>query len=125
MLKVIVFLLIAGIAGVMGFMAWRGECASGYVFATVDECAAQGSFRPEACREMFTMAAETVGHAATVFPTEQACRDQFEVCIPHKMVSGFTPVPAAYCVSRVRSRMMPPEPIYRRINTTPVRSGTS
>jgi uncharacterized protein YgiB involved in biofilm formation len=119
-LKVVVVLLIAGVAGVMAFTAWRGECASGFVFATVDECIAHGYFKPDACRNIIVLGAEAVRHSSTVFTREQDCRDKFDSCIPHETASGFTPVPVGYCVSRTRSSMMAPEPVYRRINAAQV-----
>jgi uncharacterized protein YgiB involved in biofilm formation len=121
-LKVVVVLLIAGVVGVMVFMAWRGECPGGSVVFSESQCRQSGSFDAAVCGLIFRSADDVAQRANTTYSNQQACQVDYERCTPSGINQGFTPVPAGFCVSAKGGSIVRQEPVYRRINAAHVGS---
>jgi hypothetical protein len=122
-MKALFALIVAGTAGLMAWLFWQGECRDGVSARTAEECAASGAIPRAVCDRLFGDADRVVRNAATVFPDESRCREQFAVCVPHAAVVGFAPVPARFCVSPAKggaAGAFALTPIYERINAQPV-----
>ncbi len=115
-MKFIVILLVVGVAGVMAFMAWRGECPGGSVVFSESQCRQSGSFDANICGLIFRAADSVLARASTVYSDEQNCMRDHERCVRSARTQGFTPVPAGFCVQVGGGEITRQEPVYRRIN---------
>ncbi len=116
-MKVVVALVIAGVAGLMAFVFWRGECAGGSVVTSQAQCLRTSGFSAATCEAIFEAAERVTRAAATVYPMRDRCLQDYERCVPSSQTQGFTPVPAGFCVTASASAVTRREPVYRRINT--------
>jgi uncharacterized protein YgiB involved in biofilm formation len=117
-MKAVILMLFAAVAGVMAYLALRGECPDGEVFASEAECRAAAGFDAAFCRQSFVEARRKAVLDYAPFPNQNDCQLQFPRCEPHqRVVSGFVPVPRGVCVARGREG----DPVYerygQRINT--------
>jgi hypothetical protein len=107
--RALVFILIAGVAGVMGWFAVQPECA-GKAVASQESCEVLPGLSTQECAAAFNRARRD----ATVYPNRDACeRDGHAICDLHVTVIGFTPRPEQYCVAREESGTTA-APIYRK-----------
>jgi uncharacterized protein YgiB involved in biofilm formation len=114
MIKAVVILVIAGIAGLMAYLALVGECPGGKVVFSPDDCI--GKLKPGECNEVFARADEVARTAGTVFIDPVECSRQFGPCLEHAVrVGGWTPRPAGFCVNRIVgvARPLAIAPVYR------------
>ncbi len=115
-MKLIGLLFIAGVVGLMGFFALRGECPGGVVVISEDQCAASGSVSRTACRTIFRDADRVTQASGTVFSDLQRCQANHDRCVPSSVTQGFAPVPAGFCVTAIGDAVTRQEPVYRRSN---------
>jgi uncharacterized protein YgiB involved in biofilm formation len=121
-LKAIVFLVIAGVVGLMAYLGLRGECPSTTAVLSETACLRDGQFPAAVCQTIFERAEAVTRAAPTIYPSEQDCLRDFERCIRSGHTQGFTPVPAGFCVATSGGEITWQEPLYRRINAQPVGS---
>ncbi len=115
-MRIVVFLLIAGVAAFMGFIALRGECPGRTIVMSEARCRATATVSAEACATVFRDADRITRTAATVFTDEQRCLASHDACIRSSVVQGFTPVPAGFCITVNGNTVTRQELIYRRSN---------
>ena len=115
-MRIVVFLLIAGVAAFMGFIALRGECPGGSIVMSEAQCRAASTLGVEACATVFRDAERITRAAPTVFTDEQRCLAGHDACIRSSVVQGYTPVPAGFCVVASGNAVTRQEPVYRRSN---------
>jgi len=115
-MKAVVILFIAGVAGVMAFFAWQGECPGGTIVTSEAGCLSSGAISTAACASIFRQADAVSARAATVFSDEQRCLAAHERCLRSQVATGFSPAASGFCVAVDGERITRQEPIYRRIN---------
>jgi uncharacterized protein YgiB involved in biofilm formation len=114
MIRAAVVLVIAGVAGLMAYLAFVGECPGGAVVRTEEQCAASGGLPRELCRTVFSRAAEVARSAGTVYTDRDQCYREFGACLAHAtLVGGYVPQPAGFCVKANGSALASMVPIYR------------
>ena len=123
-MRIVVFLLIAGVAAFMGFLALRGECPGGTIVMSEAQCRAASGVSAAACATVFRDADRITRAAATVFSDEQRCLASHDACTRSSVVQGFTPVPAGFCIAVNGDAVTRQEPVYRRSNA-PLIGGNS
>jgi uncharacterized protein YgiB involved in biofilm formation len=111
--KAIVILVIAGIAGLMAYVAFIGECPGGVAIRSEQQCAA--SLNETICRTVFSRAKEVAENSATVFMSPVECSTQFGPCLDHaKIIGGYSPTPVGFCVRTSGNAVTGMEPLYQR-----------
>lgn len=115
-MKAIVIAIITAIAGVMAYFMFQGECSSGKIVATENEC--RQFFSAELCRVAHQQADYKARYEYAPFPNQDACDRAFPRCMPHGAVkSGFVPVPRSVCVERTAGGIVG-TPIYQKYGQT-------
>jgi uncharacterized protein YgiB involved in biofilm formation len=116
-MKYIVFSIILGVAGLMAFWWFRGECPGGRVVTSIETCRTAQGFEPAFCAEVFRRAVTVARTSSTVYTDQMACRNDYGDCLPHATNrAGFVPRPAGFCVSADSDgRIATMEPVYRRL----------
>ena len=109
----VIFLFIAGIAGLMGYMWVQPVCDGGSIVK--DEAACRGviGFDVAFCRDVFSRTAKIASEVGPAYANEMACREKWPVCDPHgpgAMQWGVRP--AAWCVVRAGGSVGRIEPQY-------------
>lgn len=111
-MRAIVIGIILAVAGLMGYLFFRGECPGGQVFNTETQCRAAAGFDAAFCRISFAQARRRAYEDASPFSTQDACLRHFPSCEPHhRVVSGYVPVPRGVCVTPGK----PGEPVFEKI----------
>jgi hypothetical protein len=106
--RAIVVLIIAGIAGLMGWFALQPECRT--AVTTQEACVALPGFSASSCDTAFIEARRK----ATLYTTLIACQnDGHETCDLHTSLTGFTPRPERFCVAQADGSTIV-TPIYRK-----------
>jgi uncharacterized protein YgiB involved in biofilm formation len=114
MIRAIVVLVIAGIAGLMGYLAFVGECPGGTVARSEEQCRQSGGFSGDLCREIFARANEVARSAGTVYIDRDECFRVFGNCLNHaSIVGGYVPQPAGFCVKAAGGALQSMVPVYR------------
>jgi uncharacterized protein YgiB involved in biofilm formation len=114
MIRAVVLLVIAGVAGVMAYAALRGECPGGAVVTDEAHCARSGGFSAALCRQVFARANEVARGAGTVYIDRDECFRVFGNCLDHaSIVGGYTPRPAGFCVKAAGGVLQSMVPVYR------------
>ncbi|MFM9974167.1 MAG: hypothetical protein ACKVON_06275 [Beijerinckiaceae bacterium] len=115
MIKAITLLILAGIVGVMAYLAFTGECVGGNVVRSEEHCLEK---LPQGlCRAVFAQAKGVAQHSNSVYTDPVECAIQFGPCLPHATIlSGYVPVPAGFCVKSSGSTLNEMIPVYRRIS---------
>ena len=115
MIRAVVILIIAGIAGVMAYLAFIGECVGGTVVNSEAHCVE--SLPQTLCRAVFAQARDVAQRSDSVYTDPVACAVQFGPCLPHATIlSGYVPVPAGFCIKASGATLTAMTPIYRRIS---------
>jgi uncharacterized protein YgiB involved in biofilm formation len=113
-MRAVVFLIIAGIAGVMAYLMFIGECPGGSVVRSEEQCSASGGFSGDLCRTIFARANDVARNSGSVYPDPLKCAAQFGACLPHATVVGnFVPTPYGFCVKTNGNALVSMEPVYR------------
>lgn len=113
MLKFIVALVIAAVAGLIGYLFMFQTCG-GVVLRSAEDCRAQrieGAF----CDAFASRLRELARQSASSYPNEADCRDRYAVCMARENPRGWSPVPSAACVAHDSDgRVARVEPVYER-----------
>lgn len=113
-MRAVVFLIMAGIAGVMGYLMFVGECAGGTVVRSPEQCSQSSGLSGELCRIIFAHANEVARNSGAVYPDPLKCAEQYGPCMPHATVAtAFVPVPYAFCVKNSGNALLSMVPVYR------------
>lgn len=110
MIKLLVALVIALVAGIIGFNLREGECRDGTVIADQASCLRTGR-SAQACAGILAEAETIARRTGPNFPTRFACNDRFPDCIERSDVTGWTARPKSYCLT-MRSGALDITPIY-------------
>jgi uncharacterized protein YgiB involved in biofilm formation len=114
-MKAVVILVIAGIAGLMAYLAFVGECPGGAVVRSEEQCRGEAALSASLCRTIFARANEVARSANSVYQDPTECSVQFGQCLPHAtLIGGYVPAPAGFCVKTNGNALVAMEPIYRR-----------
>jgi uncharacterized protein YgiB involved in biofilm formation len=114
MIRAVVILVIAGIGGLMAYLALDGECTSGAVVRSEEQCRETGGFGGDLCRQVFSRANDVARNAGTVYTDRDECFRVFGNCLNHAtVVSGYVPQPAGFCVKAAGGTIQSMVPVYR------------
>jgi uncharacterized protein YgiB involved in biofilm formation len=114
MIKAVVVLVIAGIAGLMAYLAFVGECPGGAVVRSEEQCQQSSGLGSDLCRQVFARANEVARTAGTVYIDRNECFRVFGNCLNHAtIVGGYVPQPAGFCVRAGGGTLQSMVPIYR------------
>jgi uncharacterized protein YgiB involved in biofilm formation len=116
MMRGVVILFIAGVAGLMAYLAFVGECTGGKVVRNEEGCRTEQGFSAELCRMVFARALEVARNASTVYTDPQQCSIAFGPCLEHAtIVSGWVPRPHGFCLMvEGNGRLASMTPTYQR-----------
>jgi hypothetical protein len=111
MLRALVFLIIAGVGGLLAWSAFQPECQGGSVVSTRQACLALAGFEARDCDQAF----ERARMQASVYPNRQDCEQAFPVCEERRVAPiGYSPRPVAYCVWKGAGGEGLGQPIFKR-----------
>jgi uncharacterized protein YgiB involved in biofilm formation len=114
MSRAIVILFIAGVAGLMAYLAFVGECPGGSVVRSEEQCQQSSGFSGDICRQVFARANEVARSAGTVYIDRDECFRVFGNCLNHaSIVGGYVPQPAGFCVKAGGGTLQSMAPVYR------------
>jgi uncharacterized protein YgiB involved in biofilm formation len=114
-MRLVIIVLIVGIAAAMAYFGLRGECPGGQVFATKTACRDAG-LGEILCDRAFAEARRKAFEESSPFSTQDACLHHFPRCERHvRIVSGYVPVPRGVCVVPGK----PGNPVFERIGASP------
>lgn len=115
-MRYLAILIVIGVAGLMGFLWFRGECPGAKLVTTEAQCLAEAGFPAAFCREMQRRALTVAQTANTVYTDATACRNDFGECLPHGINrGGYVPRPHGFCVSADSDGLIATMvPVYRR-----------
>ncbi len=113
MIRALILLFIAGVAGLLLYLAFIGECPGGTVLRTLESCPEKLS--AGLCQQVRLRAREVAQSAGTVYMDPVQCSIEFGPCLNHAtIVGGYVPAPAGFCVLNVKGSVVDISPIYRR-----------
>jgi uncharacterized protein YgiB involved in biofilm formation len=112
-IRALVLLFIAGVAGLIGYLAFVDECPGGTVVRSEENC--RESLIRDLCRTIFTRANAVARNASSVYMNPVECSVAFGNCLDHAtIVGGYVPAPAGFCIKASGETISSMEPIYRR-----------
>lgn len=113
-MKVVVIAIIAGIAGLMGYLfATGGDCPNGQVVSEAAQC--RHHFDAASCSVAVAAADRKARTEYSPFLVREDCELKFPTCIAHAViVGGFVPRPSGICLARIDGRL-DGTPVYTRI----------
>jgi hypothetical protein len=115
MMRSVVILFIAAVAGLIGYLAYTGECPGGAVVKTEAQCRTQSGLSPEICRAVFERALSVARNAGSVYTEPGQCRILFGECLDHaSIVGGYVPRPHGFCVKVTGGALASMVPVYRQ-----------
>ncbi len=113
MMRALIMLFIAGVAGLIGYLAFTGECPGGTVVRSEEQC--RETLSQGLCRTIFSRANAVARNAGSVYMNPTECSIAFGNCLNHAtIVGGYVPAPAGFCVKTSGESLSSMEPIYRR-----------
>jgi uncharacterized protein YgiB involved in biofilm formation len=114
--RAIVLLIIGGIAGLMAYLAFTGECPTGKVVTSEESCRAEQGLSAEICRSVFSRALDVARKSGSVYTDPQQCSIAFGPCLEHAtVVGGWVPRPHGFCVVQDgNGRLASMTPTYQR-----------
>jgi uncharacterized protein YgiB involved in biofilm formation len=113
MIRALILLFIAGVAGLIGYLAFVGECPGGTVVRSEETC--RESLNQGLCRTIFARANDVARNAGSVYMNPTECSIAFGNCLNHAtIVGGYVPAPAGFCVKSSGQTVSSMEPLYRR-----------
>jgi hypothetical protein len=112
-MKAVIILFIAGVAGLIGYLAFTGECPGGSVVRSEEQC--RELLSQGLCRTVFSRAKDVAQGANSVYMDPVECSVQFGPCLNHAtIVGGYVPAPAGFCVKVSGDSLTSMQPVYRR-----------
>jgi uncharacterized protein YgiB involved in biofilm formation len=112
-IRALILLFIAGVAGLIGYLAFVGECTGGTVVRSEQNC--RESLSQGLCRTIFARANDVARNAGSVYMNPTECCIAFGNCLNHAtIVGGYVPAPAGFCVKSSGQTVSSMEPLYRR-----------
>jgi uncharacterized protein YgiB involved in biofilm formation len=113
-IRALILLFIAGVAGLILYLAFTGECPGGTVLRTLESCPEK--LGPIACQQVRSRAKEVAQSAGTVYMDPVQCSVDFGPCLNHAtIIGGYVPAPAGFCVLRLKGgSVVDISPLYRR-----------
>jgi hypothetical protein len=112
MIRALILLFIAGVAGLILYLSFIGECPGGTVLRTLESCPEK--FGPVACQQVMSRATEVAQSVGTVYMDPVQCSVEFGPCLNHAtIVGGYVAAPAGFCVLRIKGTVVDISPIYR------------
>jgi uncharacterized protein YgiB involved in biofilm formation len=113
MMRALILLFIAGVAGLIGYLAFVGECTGGTVVRSEAQC--RENLSQGLCRTIFARANEVARSTGSVYMNPTECSVAFGSCLDHAtIVGGYVPAPAGFCVRASGDTLTGMEPVYRR-----------
>lgn len=113
-MRAAVLLIIAGIAGLMAYLAYVGECTGGSVVRSEEQCTGSSGLSRDLCRQIFARANEVARGSGTVYIDRDECFRVFGNCLNHAtVVGGYTPQPAGFCVKANGGALLSMVPVYK------------
>ncbi|WP_342362410.1 hypothetical protein [Terrarubrum flagellatum] len=98
------------VAGFVGWLVLGSDC-DGKIVKNSWQCVRNAGFEPAFCGGLFDRQEDAILRAPASFPTEIACRGQFQICERNNK-NGWTAKPVSYCVTRDSSgRVAKVEPV--------------
>ncbi len=97
-MKNLVFLFIAAVSAVMGFLFLQPVCAGGLVVRDEAQCRATAGFDATFCRDAFGRATEIARGSGPSYSQRNDCDAQWPACVEH--AGGWGPKPSAWCLVR-------------------------
>jgi hypothetical protein len=97
MIRAVVILIIAGVAGLMGWLFFAGECREGQIVTGAEQCRGAG-FGAELCAVILARWPQEAARGGNVFPNRAACEAVHLQCLEHAGTMGYTPRPRGFCV---------------------------
>jgi hypothetical protein len=114
-MRTVVILFIAAVAGLIGYLAYTGECPGGVVVQTEAQCRAESGLSPNICRVVFERALSVARNAGSVYTEPGQCRILFGECLDHaSIVGGYVPRPHGFCVKASGGALASMVPVYRQ-----------
>ncbi|HRK23856.1 MAG TPA: hypothetical protein PLQ11_02780 [Beijerinckiaceae bacterium] len=99
-MKAIVFVVIGGVAALLGWLFFQPECFQGVVVASEHACVQVPGFDRQFCERAFARPEEAIFRAGSFYQTRDDCLRRHTDCIEFPGVHGYTPKPTGYCVLR-------------------------
>lgn len=113
MIRALILLFIAGVAGLIAYLAFVGECTGGTVVRSEQQC--RENLSQGLCRTIFARANDVARNAGSVYMSPTECSVAFGSCLDHAtIVGGYVPAPAGFCVRASGETLSSMQPIYRR-----------
>lgn len=114
-MKIVAFIIIAGVAAIIGWFAFTPQCPGGAVATGEVECQQILGFDRAFCQMAFARQEDAIRRAGNVFATQQDCNQRHITCIPFPGLHSWTPKPTGFCLVKSKdgalARM---EPVYGR-----------
>ena len=115
MIRALIILFIAGVAGLMAYLTFTGECPGGAVVRTEAQCRAESGLSPDICRVVFERAQSVARNAGSVYTEPGVCRILFGECLDHATImGGYVPRPHGFCVTTSGGTLASMVPVYRQ-----------
>ncbi len=93
-----VFVFIAAVATLMGYLAFRPDCPGGTVVADRATCVA--AFDAAFCARAMEGADSLARRSGQSFSTQSQCLEQWPVCLERADIPAWGPRPSGYCLVR-------------------------
>jgi hypothetical protein len=115
MIRALIILFIAGVAGLIGYLTFTGECPGGSVVRNEAQCRAESGFSADICHVIFERAVSVARSAGSVYSEPGQCRILFGECLDHAtIVGGYVPRPHGFCVKASGGALTSMVPVYRQ-----------
>jgi uncharacterized protein YgiB involved in biofilm formation len=112
-MKAVAILLIAGITGFMAYLGLVGECPGGTVVRSQQQC--REALSQVICEAIFARAKDVAENSNTVYMNPTECSAVFGSCMNNlRVVGGYSPTPARFCVKSSGNTVTSIDPIYQR-----------
>ena len=99
-MKFVTFLIIGGVAVVMGWLWFQPDCAGGAIASNEDECVSIKGFDRAFCARAFARPEEAIFAAGNAFATQSDCLKRFVDCVAMPKPVNWSPKPSGFCVVR-------------------------
>lgn len=115
-MKYVVFAVILGVAGLIGFQVYLTvtgqDCPNGRVVTSLETCRAVQGFDAAFCGRVFAETDRVMRQGGTVYATPNACQRRPDiVCVQSRDPVGWVERPEGFCVARANdggiARMTP------------------